>query len=405
MLRLRCHHHDLEFLIDTGADFSVVPKSFRKRLGFVPTEEPRKLLAANLSKIPVYGSYRGVLSLPSLPSLNCMFLVADVAMPILGADFIFDNGLIIDLRKNSLTFGKLAPALKNASTVALVSNSNLEPHKSRSLQQIAPLFTACPHNYSDSLRKLLHEHSQLFATSLRNVPPVAESASNRLNVYHHVITTGPPLTCLPRRLPPEKDAAVAKEINLMLQQGIIRPSSSPWASPIHVVPKSDGGWRPCGDYRRLNIVSQKDNYPLPNIFDFAGRLHGARLFSHLDLLKGFWQVAMNPADIQKTAISTTRGLYEFIRMPFGLKNSPNTFQRLMDELVRGLPGVFVYMDDLLVFGKDQGQHLSHLRQLFSRLEKFGMKLAPEKCSFEKKELTFLGFHVSSEGIRPPPERV
>lgn len=191
----------------------------------------------------------------------------------------------------------------------------------------------------------------------------------------------------------------------MLRDGIVRPSSSPWASPAHLVPKATGGWRLCGDYRRLNTITQKDSYPLPNIYAFASHLHGAKIFSHIDLIKGFWQVPMNEQDIKKTAMATPLGLFEFKRMPFGLKNASNSFQRLMNELVRGLPGIFVYLDDILIYSEDLDQHKRRLKSLFDRLNKFGLKLATNKCFFAVNEIEFLGFHVSAKGVKPPTHRI
>lgn len=196
-----------------------------------------------------------------------------------------------------------------------------------------------------------------------------------------------------------------QEVEEMLCQGIIRPSSSPWASPVHLVLKSDNKWRLCGDYLRLNFVTQKDIYPLPNIFAFTALLHGARIFSHIDLLKGYWQVPMWPEDIGKTAIATTSGLYEYLWMPFGLRNASYSFQLFMNEMIRGLQGVFVYLDDLLVFSDDPDQHPRRLKALFIRLRKFGPKAARSKCWFAKDQIDFLGFCVNASGVRPPEERM
>ena len=138
-----------------------------------------------------------------------------------------------------------------------------------------------------------------------------------------------------RRLAPDKLAAAKREFEQLEQMGIVRRSKSQWSSPLHIVTKKSGGLRPCGDYRRLNEVTLPDRYTLPNIQDCTANLAGKRVFSKVDLVKGYHQVPMHPDDVPKTAIATPFGLYEYLRMPFGLKNATQTFQRLMDEVTRG----------------------------------------------------------------------
>ena len=130
--------------------------------------------------------------------------------------------------------------------------------------------------------------------------------------------------------------------------GVIRCSNSPWASPLHMVQKPDGSWRPCGDYRRLNTQTVPDRYHLLNIADFTSRLNGCTVFTKLDLTKGYYQVPMAKGDIPKTAVITPFGLFEWIRMPFGLNNAGCTFQRMMDQILGDIPHCFVYVNDLLI---------------------------------------------------------
>lgn len=152
------------------------------------------------------------------------------------------------------------------------------------------------------------------------------------DVEHFIVTKGPPISSRFRRLDGEKLAAAKAEFLQMERDGIVRRSDSPWSSPLHMVKKPDGSWRPCGDYRRLNLVTVPDSYPLPNMLDFAERIAGCTIFSKVDLRKGYHQIMMNPEDIKKTAITTPFGLFEFLRMTFGLRNAGNTFQRRMDRL-------------------------------------------------------------------------
>ena len=191
----------------------------------------------------------------------------------------------------------------------------------------------------------------------------------------------------------------------MEQMGIVRRSDSPWSSPLHVVPKSDGGWRPCGDYRRLNTVTDDDRYPLPHIQDFNGRLSGATIFSVVDLVRGFHQIPMAAQDVPKTAIITPFGLFEFLRMPFGLKNAAQAFQRLTDGILRSINFAFIHLDDILVASPDHSTHMRHLRQLFELLSRNGISINRKKCAFGASTVKYLGHSVSKSGILPLPSRV
>ena len=192
----------------------------------------------------------------------------------------------------------------------------------------------------------------------------------------------------------------------MLECGLIRRSNSSWSSPLHLQPKPNSKEvRPCGDYRALNAVTVPDKYPLPYLQDFARQLNGRTVFSKIDLVKAFHHIAINPEDISKTAITTPFGLFEFLRMPFGLRNAPQTSQRFMDIVLYGLPFVFCYIDDILIASENFEQHLTHLREVFIRLNSHGLTINASKSVFGQHDLEFLGHFVDSKGIKPTKSRV
>ena len=228
-------------------------------------------------------------------------------------------------------------------------------------------------------------------------------------VKHQIVTgNAPPIKQRYRSLPPSQYREVREHIKQLLDVGIIRESSSPWASPIVVVRKKDNSIRLCVDYRQLNSVTVKSSFPLPRIDESLQTLGGAKYLSVLDLASGYHQVAMDENDIEKTAFVTPFGLFEYTRMPFGLCNSPATFQRLMQRCLgdQALESLLVYLDDIIIFASTFDEHLQRLETVFSRLHHYGLKIKAQKCNFFKGEVKYLGHLVVAEqGVKPDPDKV
>ena len=201
-------------------------------------------------------------------------------------------------------------------------------------------------------------------------------------VTHKVWTVDEEPIKLPyRRIPPSQLEEVREHIRLLLDKKIIKESTTPYASPIVLVRKADGTLRLCVDYRKLNQKTRKDAHPIPRIDESMDALHGARWFSTLDLLSGYHQVAMAEEDRHKTGFTTPFGLYEYLRMPFGLCNAPGTFQRMMQACLgdQFFSSVLCYLDDLLVYSQTFDEHLERLERVFDRLRQHGLKIKPSKC--------------------------
>ena len=235
-----------------------------------------------------------------------------------------------------------------------------------------------PEDQRNRLLELLTKHCHLFAQDVRDLKgcKYAEHAII-LDGDHH------PINQRPYRLPGAYREEVQAQITEMLEHGVIRPSNSPWASPLVCVRKSDGKLRLCVDYRKLNAITIKDSYPLPKIDQILDSMSNSAFFSTLDLHSGYWQLPMRQCDIPKTAFVSDFGLFEFTRMSFGLTSAPASFQRLMMTVLAGLlhNKCMVYLDDVAIFAKSFEEHLQAIDEVFNRLDDADLRMKLKKCFF------------------------
>jgi hypothetical protein len=230
----------------------------------------------------------------------------------------------------------------------------------------------------------------------------------RYEGVEHTIDVGSnrPVKQKPYRVSHKERQAIQEQVNKMLKDGMIRPSKSPWSSPIVLVKKKDGSLRFCVDYRKLNSATVKDSYPLPRIDSSLDSLGGSEYFSSIDMRSGYWQIGVAEKDRDKTAFITGDGLFEWLVMPFGLCNAGATFERVVDGILGSLRWniCLCYLDDVIIYSKTFGEHLYRIRTVLDCFKRAGLTLNIDKCRFAFKEITIFGVHVSGNGLSPDPEK-
>ena len=253
------------------------------------------------------------------------------------------------------------------------------------------------------LQSILDRYKDRFPTELPSkLPP-------ERNVYHTIPlkNSDPPPPRKSYRLSRPEVAELNTQVASLLEKGYIQPSNSPYGHPVLFVKKKNGNLRMCIDYRSLNQQTVKNRYPLPRIDDLFDQLQGAQVFSSIDLQSAYYQVRLKPEDVPKTAFTTPLGLYEFRVLCFGLTNAPGTFQNIMNDVLKDVicKFVIVYLDDIVVYSKDQAEHYRHLQVVLQLLREHELYANLAKCKFVQPELHFLGHIVGAQGLCVDPQKV
>ena len=288
------------------------------------------------------------------------------------------------------------------------NSANLQPHSEafhaellKALDLDAPYYAHVPKAVLCKFTGLLKQYPNAFY--------LPNSPLSTIKGFYHNIQTGdsPPVYKLPYRKSPAELAAIKEELERMVKLQIVQPSHSPWGAPCILVrkPLEKGKPQPprfVVDYRGLNAVTQGDGYPIPNVSNILDAISGGKLFAKLDLASGYWQVPMNPRDREKTAFATHLGLWEFLRMPFGLKTAGQTFQRILNTVFADFlyKWLIIYIDDCVTWSSSYEQALTQYELLLKRAVEFGIQFKPSKCAFFSTNLQILGHRITPEGRLP-----
>lgn len=243
----------------------------------------------------------------------------------------------------------------------------------------------------------------VFASEIKQLPPHRDGLDHTIQLVDESVKP-----CLPLyRMSPLEQGELKRTIDDLLQRGFIRPSHSPFGSPVIFVKKKDGSFRMCVDYRRLNANTVKSSYPIPRVDESLDRLAGARIFSQLDLTSGYHQVRVRAGDEPKTAFRTRHGTFEYTVVPFGLCNAPSTFANFMNSVLAPFLDTFVivYLDDILIFSRTEEEHREHVHLVLDTLNKHGLVANPKKCKFHQRSIEFLGYTVSDKGVHTAADKI
>jgi hypothetical protein len=420
----------LTILMDTGSTHNFINVQVAARLGLKPTHTGNmRVIVANGEKLECTGVCAGIiLWIQGEPfKIDFYLLPMDVCEIVLGTQWLRMLGPIWwDFSKLLMRFswGGREVELRGIKPPLHRVVANRSMGRELQKRRCGWICQILPANQEDPIEGTLHAitlgtqqggpsptEAQLVSllkafTELfhepQGLPP------NRPHDHHIQLKPGSgPTNIRPYRYPHYQKNEIEKIVKELLQSGVVRPSTSPYSSPVLLVKKHDGSWRLCVDYRALNHITVKDKFPIPVIDELLDELNGAHFFSKLDLRSGYHQVRMAKGDIEKTAFRTHHGHYEFLVMPFGLTNALSTFQSLMNEIFKESLRryVLVFFDDILIYSKTWAEHLIHLQKVLEILRDNQLFVRREKCQFGQDTISYLGHIISSKGVAMDHDKI
>ena len=380
-------------LIDSGSEVNIIGDVWIDPRNLDTSYVKLPITAINGGQLEILGLVNLSISLKRGRSMEvAMFVVKNSRICVLGRPFLVENRVIVYHEDQSLDMHDEKYALVRRNPLCWSNSVQMNFREGFSLEHI-------PKTTAEKLQRILWTYSKVWEGERIGRTSIVEHEIN--------LTTPRAICCGNRKYSLEQQVLIDREVESMLQKGIIRESHSPFASGVVLVKKKDNSCRFCVDYRPLNAVTVHDSHPLPRIKDLLSSIKESKFFISLDLRAGYWQIKMRTEDIPKTAFRTHRGLYEFVVMPFGLVNAPLTFQRFMENLFGDLRwrGVLAYLDDILIHSKTVDEALKLLETVLARLAESNLTVKLAKCSFFPSELDYLGHVITSDGIKPNANRV